>query len=207
MAVESRGEVERLSHVVAAVLQCLKDAFPHDFHRRCAFSARGIRELLAREGIASHAVGGRFIALAVGRSDARYALQGFQWGPEPYPHLWVETEHRLIDLGPHLLPFGSPFPLVPMPALAWDKSDPLPAALAYEPIDVIADDAPFSYTGEVAEEADHFVACCLTAATAPASVPPLPWLLTGMRTLDSADIAGKPWAQAAKRFTSLRLKA
>lgn len=196
MKEHGQGEVERLARILAVVLHCLRGTFPDDFHRRCAFSARAIRHLLAREGIESHAVGGRFTALAVGRFDARYALQGFQGGPEPYPHLWVETEHRLIDLGPHLLPFGSPFPLVPMPALAWAKEDALPAALSYQRVEVIADDAPFSISHQVSRQAERFVDCCLDMIAA----PPVPYLLTGARTLADAEERGDAWAEAVARF-------
>lgn len=193
---DDQGEVERLKRILAVVLHCLRDTFPNDFHRRCAFSARATRMLLQREGIGSHVVGGKFTALAVGTFDARYSLQGFQSGPEPYPHLWVETEHRLVDLGPHLLQFGSPFPLTPMPALAWAKTDPLPAALTYEPIDRIPDDAPFSLIGTVADQADRFVDCCFDMIAA----LPVPWLLTGKLALREAQLAGDPWAQAVARF-------
>jgi hypothetical protein len=190
------GEVERLARILGVVLHCLRDTFPDDFYRRCAFSARAIRQLLAREGVKSHAVGGRFTALAVGRFDARYALQGFQSGPEPYPHLWVETEQWLIDLGPHLLPFGSPFPLTPMPALAWNKAELLPAALFYERIDVIADDAPFSVSSDVSDQAERFVECCFEMAAA----PPLPYLITDLKELAEARQRGDAWALAAERF-------
>jgi hypothetical protein len=196
MTDHDQEEVERLARILAVVFHCLRESFPDDFYRRCAFAARAIRELLLRDGVESHAVGGRFTALAVGRFDARYALQGFQGGPEPYPHLWVETEHRLIDLGPHLLPFGSPFPLVPMPALAWNKGDPLPAALAYEQIDVIADHAPFSVSDEVSAQARSFVDCCLDMMAA----SPLTFLLTGARALTEAEQAGDAWARAVARF-------
>jgi len=196
MEEHGQREVERLARILAVVLHCLRDTFPDDFHRRCAFSARAVRQLLAREGVKSHAVGGRFTALAVGRFDPRYALQGFQGGPERFPHLWIETDRRLIDLAPHLLPFGSPFPLAPMPALAWDKADPLPAALSYEPIEVIAEDAPFSVSADVSAQAERFVDCCLDMIAA----PPVPYLLTGAQSLADAEKRGDAWAQAVARF-------
>lgn len=191
-------QVDRLGRTLAIVLDCLREAFPQDFHRRCAYSARAIVALLGREGVTARAVGGRFTALAVGTYGERLALQGFEAGPEPFPHLWVETADWQIDLGPYLLPFGSPFPIVPMPALIWDRAQPLPAALRYTAIDILPDAAPFSTDPAVAARADWFVRCCLERAESGGPFPH--WIATGEAALAQAATAGDAWALAARHF-------
>ena len=189
-------QVERIAHVLTVVLGCLREHFPDDYFRRCAFAARGIRALLDKDGIDGHAVGGRFTALAVARFGPRYALQGFTDSPEPYPHLWVETPQRLIDLGPYLLPYGSPFPIVAMPPLIWDRAEPLPAALRYEPIDVVSDDAPFSVDLLVAREAEAFVTLCMDHCADEARFPH--WIATGRQALDRQ--IDDRWVQGVRHF-------
>lgn len=196
-------QVERIAHILAVVLGCLHDHFPRDYFRRCAFAALGIRALLNEGGSASRVVGGRFTALVVARFGARYALQGFQDGPELYPHLWVETDDRLIDLGPYLLPFGSPFPVMAMPPLIWNRADSLPAALRYDAIDVLADDAPFSVDPDVARQGEVFASLCLERCRGHADFPH--WIATGHAALE--DHAGDAWVKGVRHFQQVVIKA
>ena len=193
---EQNPQIERLAHILAVVLGCLREHFPRDYYRRCAFAARGTRALLEQEKIASRAVGGRFTALAVAKFGSRYALQGFQDGPELYPHLWVETDDRLIDLGPYLLPYGSPFPIVSMPPLIWNRSEPLPAALRYEMIDVVPDNAPFSVDPEVDRQGEAFGALCLSRCDGQTRF--LHWIATGDAALDRQP--DDPWVKGVRHF-------
>ncbi|NNM75499.1 hypothetical protein HJG53_01065 [Sphingomonas sp. ID1715] len=197
-ALHENIEAERIGQLLGVVLTCLLETFPRDFFRRCAFSAYAIRALLARDGVGSHAVGGRFTSLVVSRHGDRYALQGFESGPERFPHLWVATANRIIDLGPYFLPWGSPFPLQLMPPLVWSRSEPLPKGLHYEVIEVLSDNATFSSDPDVQRQADEFVSRCLAAA--PTSVPFPYWLATGQAALIHADAAGDAWVKGLVQF-------
>ncbi|HEV2567615.1 hypothetical protein [Sphingomonas sp.] len=190
------SQVERMAQILAAVLGCLREQFAHDYFRRCAFAARGIRTLLLQQGIPNRVVGGRFTALVVAKFGSRYALQGFQDGPELYPHLWIETDDRLIDLGPYLLPSGSPFPIVAMPPLIWNRAEQLPAALRYEAIDTVPDDAPFSVDPEVDRQGEVFAARCVESCEVRAAFPY--WIATGDKAL--RDQADDPWVKGVRHF-------
>jgi hypothetical protein len=191
-------QVERVARILAVVLGCLREHFPRDYYRRCAFAAHGIRTLLTRDGIQNRVVGGRFTALVVAKFGSRYALQGFEDGPELYPHLWVETDDRLIDLGPYLLPFGSPFPVASMPPLVWRRSEALPAALRYEMIDVVPDQAPFSVDPEVAKQGEAFATLCLDRCHGPIDFPH--WIATGDAALAVAEGSGDRWVHGVRHF-------
>lgn len=201
---DGQPDDRRLERVLACVVHCLRETFPQDFHRRCAFSARAVLALLEGEGVEAQAVGGRFAALVVADSGERYALQGFRDGPELYPHLWVETDERLIDLGLYLLPLGSPFPAVAAPALAWPRATPLPAALSYEAIGPLARDAPFSLDPVIDALGARFVAACLGWVGRSEREDAFPsWIATGPASLAAAASAGDIWARSVERYEVL----
>jgi hypothetical protein len=199
----SDAQVERL---IAVVEYCLCEMFPADFFRRCAFTAFVLRALLQDRGIEATMIGGQFAAFVMTPDGARMAVQGFDRGPEPYPHLWVEANGCLIDLGPYLLPFGSEYPVAPMPALIWDMGAPLPAALRYKTHDRLPGDARISANPGVRAQCDAFLDRCRMLAADESRAPVLPnWIATGPASLAAAIGRSDPWACGAKRFESLAL--
>jgi hypothetical protein len=195
---DSAAQVERIGQLLGVVLTCLLEAFPHDFYRRCAFSVFATRALLARDGIASRAVGGRFTSFVVARDGGRYALQGFQDGPERYPHLWVETATRMIDLGPYLLPWGSPFPLVLMPPFIWSRADPLPKGIHYQAVDILPEHTPFSTDPHVQQQAEAFAQRCLSHESGAGGFPF--WIACDLASLAEAEAAGDAWVRGLQQF-------
>lgn len=196
-----RGDLATIEHVLGVVEACLLETFPDDFYRRCAFSAFGIRALLRDAGADPVVVGGHFAAFVMTPDQSRQALQGFKAGREPHPHYWVEACDRLIDLGPHLLAFGSDYPIVAMPALAWDMSAPLPAAFRYRARQRYPGDSPMSLDPDLCHQADAFVAKCRALMADPDRAPRLQcWVVGNYASLLAAVQRGDAWASGAKRF-------
>lgn len=195
---DSPFQVERL---LAVVESCLCEMFPADFYRRCAFAAFGMRALLVEQGVDAVMVGGQFAALVMAPDGSHMAIQGFDRGPEPFPHFWIEAGSRLIDLGPYLLPFGSEYPVAPMPALAWDMSAPLPAALRYKTHQTLRANSRISANPAVRLQCDAFLARCHALAADPERTPTLPnWIATGPVSLAAAAHRKDPWASGVQRF-------
>ena len=189
--------------MLAIVEACLCESFPHDFFRRCAFAAFGLGALLQDAEIDAVIVGGQFAALVVTPDQERMAVQGFESGRELYPHIWVEAADRLIDLGPHLLAFGSDYPVAAMPVLAWDMSAPLPAAFRYKAQKRLPADQRMSTDPAVNALCDRFVADCRAEARN-GSRPTLPtWIANNYASLLAAVDRKDPWACGAKRFEQM----
>lgn len=200
----SNGDLARIGRALAAVESCLLEAFPSDFYRRCAFASFAMRALLHDVGIDAVLVGGQFAALVVAPDEARSAVQGFKGGPELYPHIWLEAADRLIDLGPYLLAFGSDYPVVPMPAIAWDMSAPLPAAFRYRAKRRFPAGNRMSTDGKVNAQCAAFIEQCRTAAADKGKAPQLPtWVATSYPSLVAAVDRGDQWAIGAKRFEQI----
>jgi hypothetical protein len=197
-------DLAAIERVLGVIEACLLETFPDDFYRRCAFSAYGMRALLRDAGADPVLVGGHFAAFVISADASRHALQGFRSGREPNPHYWVEAWDRLIDLGPHLLAFGSQYPIVPMPALAWDMSAPLPAAFRYKARKRYPDDSPMSPDPELCAQAECFVARCRLVIADPQRAPRLQgWVASNFASLLAAVQRGDPWACGAKRFEQM----
>ncbi|GAO38664.1 hypothetical protein SCH01S_17_00180 [Sphingomonas changbaiensis NBRC 104936] len=197
-------ELAELEQLMAVVEACLCEMFPDDFFRRCAFSAFGLRALLRDAGVDAVLVGGQFAAFVMTPDHGRLAVQGFRSGDEPHPHYWVEAEDRLVDLGPHLLAFGSDYPVVPMPALAWDMSAPLPSSFRYKAQQRYPADSRMSIDPKLCAQADAFVASCRALAADPQRAPRLPtWLATSYASLLAAVGRDDPWACGARRFEQM----
>ena len=198
------AEQAQVQRVLAVVEACLCETFPHDFFRRCAFAAFGLRALLRDAGLEAVMVGGQFAAFVVTPDGRRMAVQGFQSGPDPYPHFWVEAQDRLIDLGPHLLAFGSDYPVVSMPALMWDMSAPLPVALRYKARDRLPADNRMSSDSSVRMQCGAFVERCRGLAADRDYQPTLPtWVAANYASLLAAVGRDDPWACGAKRFEQM----
>lgn len=196
----SEHPLVRIERALAVVEVCLCETFPVDFHRRCAFAAHGLRALLRDDDLDAQLVGGKFAAFVMTPDGKRLAVQGFEKARDPAPHFWVEAYGRLIDLGPYLLAFGSDYEVVSMPAVAWDLSLPLPAALRYKASHRLSAESRMSSDPEVCAQSDSFIDRCRTlASTAPA--PPLPtWLATDPAALIAAIGRGDAWATGAQKF-------
>jgi hypothetical protein len=194
------AEIERVLAIVEARL-C--ETFPDDFFRRCPFAAFGVRALLRDAGVDAVLVGGQFAAFVMTPDQGRLAVQGFKSGREPHPHYWVEAEDRLIDLGPHLLAFGSDYPIVRMPAIAWDMSAPLPSSFRYKAQQRYPADSRMSIDPKLCAQADAFVDSCRKTAAGEGS-PALPtWLATSYASLLAAVERDDPWACGARRFEQM----
>ncbi|MFD1611203.1 hypothetical protein ACFSCW_05240 [Sphingomonas tabacisoli] len=197
----SGRDLAAIEHMLGVVEACLLETFPDDFYRRCAFSAFGMRALLRDAGADPVLVGGQFAALVSAPDGSRQALQGFRSGKEPHPHYWVEANDRLIDLSPHLLAFGSDYPILPMPALAWEMSAPLPAAFRYRARQRYPDDSPMSIDPDLCAQADAFVARCRAVIADAERAPRLQcWVASNYASLLAAVQRGDAWASDAKRF-------
>jgi hypothetical protein len=193
-----------VEQVLAVVETLLCETVPDDFPRRCAFSAFAVRALLRDAGIDAVLVGGQFAAFVMTPDQERLAVQGFRTGHEPHPHYWVEAEDRLIDLSPYLLAFGSEYPIVAMPALAWDMSAPLPSSFRYKAQQRYPADSRMSIDPKLCVQADAFVESCRRVAADPVKVPRLPtWLATSYASLLAAAERNDPWACGARRFEQM----
>lgn len=198
---ENAERLDAIGRVLAIVAHCLRETFPDDFYRRCAFCTFASRALLQDFGIEATIVGGQFAALVLAADGSRIALQGFDGGTEPFPHLWVEAEGRLVDLGPWLLGFGSGYEVLPMPALAWNLGAPLPSALRYRARARLTEISRISPDPAVCAQADDFVAQCRALAADAARIPDLEtWLATDEIALQNAALRGDGWAREASRF-------
>jgi hypothetical protein len=191
----------RVEQVLAVVETCLCETFPSDFFRRCAFTAYAARALLQDAEIDAVIVAGEFGAFVMTPDAQRLAIQGFKSGPERYPHIWVEAANRLIDLGPHLLAFGSDYPVASMPALAWDLDTPLPAAFRYKEVRRFPADSRISREQAIRAQCDAFIEQCRARAAAPGDPPRLStWIATNTASLLAAVERRDPWANGAQRF-------
>lgn len=193
-----------VEQVLAVVEALLCETFPDDFHRRCAFSAFAVRALLRDAGVDAVLVGGQFAAFVMTPDHGRLAVQGFRSSHDPHPHYWVEAEDRLIDLSPYLLAFGSDYPIVAMPALAWDMSAPLPSSFRYKAQQRYPADSRMSIDQKLCAQADAFVQSCRRLVADPAVTPRLPtWLATNYASLLAAVERDDPWACGARRFEQM----
>ncbi|MBS0502886.1 MAG: hypothetical protein JSS55_03605 [Proteobacteria bacterium] len=198
------SDLSKIERVLGIVEYCLCEAFPRDFFRRCAFAGFGVRALLQDMGIEAAMVGGQFAALVVAPDRGRLAVQGFKAGREPFPHFWVEADDRLIDLGPHLLAYGSDYPVLSMPALAWEMSAPLPSAIRYKAQQRLPHDTRMSIDQALNVRCDGFVRECRAVAANGKATPALPtWLASNYASLLTAVDRGDAWAGEAKRFENI----
>ncbi|PRY04485.1 hypothetical protein B0G73_112161 [Paraburkholderia sp. BL25I1N1] len=122
----SEIDLIEIEHILVTVERGLRQQFPFDFHERCAYASYAIRALLKDAGTQSELVGGDFLAFVVSTDNRRAGVQGFAFGEQQCSHFWVETDDRIVDLGPFFLPRESSYPAVSMPAVAWKMSYALP---------------------------------------------------------------------------------
>lgn len=192
-------DLRRLEHILATVAQALRAEFPEDFYKRCAYAAFGVAALLREDGIEAHAAGGDFMAFVMSHDGQQAVLQGFGFGEDQCSHFWVETDQRLIDLGPYFLPDDARFSAVPMPAVAWDIAEPLPRSIRYRAITRFFADAKMSSDPTISARCDAFVARCFREVRADTKRFPT-WLVTGKASMRIAASRRNLWALGAERF-------
>lgn len=172
--------LRRLERVLTVIERTLRNEFPEDFPKRCAYAACGIRALLADAGIHAELVGGDFAAFVVSPDGLRAGVQGFGFGQDQCSHFWLETSGRLIDIGPYFLPRESSYPVVPMPAVAWDLAHALPLFLRYRIRERFDGNALMSMIPAVNERCERFVIRCRDAMQVLDESLAFPtWVVTG----------------------------
>lgn len=190
--------------LLGVVVRSLRKEFPVDFYKRCYYAAFAMRALLRDAGVEAEIVGGDFVAFIVANNGARAGMQGFGFGEEQCSHFWVVAEGRLLDVGPHLLPNDSSYPVAAMPLVAWEMGVPFPAYLRYRPLQRFPAEAVMSAVPEQNARCDRFIADCRNRLCSQiAGSKPLSWLLTGPSATEAAARARDPWAQGALRFAGM----
>jgi hypothetical protein len=192
--------LRKIEKVLTVVDRSLRMAFQTDFDRRCAYAVFGIRSLLQDIGCTAQVFGGDFLAFVVSRDGMRAGLQGFGGGETQCSHFWVETEERIIDLGPHYLPKSSSFPVVRMPAVAWKKNGELPLYLRYKPLQAFPESVSMSSIETQNARCEQFVQACRERFAGQLSNSSFPtWLATDHQSVVHAS-RRDDWANAALRF-------
>jgi hypothetical protein len=194
----------RLEHLLAIVAATLRQEFPEDFYKRCAYSAFATFSLLRDADVDALLVGGDFVAFIVSRDGRQASMQGFGFGDTQCSHFWVEAEGRLIDLGPHFLPEDTRFPAAPMPAVAWDLANPLPRSIRYRTIQRFPAEAEMSSDPIVQARCRTFIAKCRSRRNSQVNFLKFPtWIVTGKPSMTIATNRRDPWAVGADRFERL----
>ena len=196
-------QLRMIERILAVVACSLREMFPDDFYKRCAYAVSGILGLLEDEGFTGEVVGGDFAAFIMSIGADRAGVQGFSFGEEQCSHFWVEAGGRLIDLGPFFLPYDSSYPVVAMPALAWDLSSPRPASLRYRELARFPQSTPLSPDSTVIERGKTFVRLVRTRYGEQPALKFPTWIVTGRPSLEIAANRGNPWAQGAKKFEAV----
>lgn len=190
-----------LERILTNVADALHAEFPDDFHKRCPYAAWGVRSLLSDAGMQAEIVGGDFVAFVVSRDGARAGMHGFAHSKDQCSHFWVESSGRLIDLGPYFLPHESSFDVVPMPAVAWELSHPLPRYLRYRVQDRFDQLALVNKGRAINARCAAFVERCrdnARSSNVPSKFPT--WIVTDPSSVEIAANRKAPWAIAATRF-------
>lgn len=185
------------------VAECLREMFPEDFYKRCAYTASGTLSLLRDAGVEGSLVGGDFAAFIVATAGNKAGLQGFGLGTKQCSHFWVEAEGRLIDVAPHFLPADASYPIAPMPGVAWDMAHLRPQALRYREVQRFPGSAGFSADPAIQNCGHDFVQLCRERFDQQSGAKFPTWIITGPASLDIAANKGNAWALGAKRFEAL----
>ena len=196
--------LRKLEHILAIVAETLRQEFPEDFYKRCAYSAFGTLALLRDAGVDALPVGGDFVAFIVSRDGRQASMQGFGFGETQSSHFWVEAEGRLIDLGPHFLPDDARFLAAAMPAVAWDLANPLPRSIHYRTIQRFPAEAELSPEPTIRARCRAFIAKCRSRLDTQADFLKFPtWIVTGKPSMKIAASKRDAWAIGAERFEKL----
>jgi hypothetical protein len=195
-----RLSLRQVERVLTVVNRTMRREFPSDFDSRCAYAAFAIRALLNEMGYKAQVVGGDFVAFVVSTDGQRAGLQGFGFGQDQCAHYWVETEEVIIDLGPHYLPRKSSYPAERMPAVAWNRREPLPAFLRYQSLVAFSPDAQFSPVQAHRERCSRLIDACQTRNHSQITTPTFTsWIVADTHSVMAASRRDK-WAQNALLF-------
>lgn len=195
--------VPAIERIMTVVAECLREMFPGDFYKRCAYTATGTLSLLREAGADGSLVGGDFAAFIVATAGNKAGLQGFGLGTDQCSHFWVEAEGRLIDVAPHFLPADASYPIVPMPGVAWDLARGRPQALRYREIQRFPGSTSFSADPLIQERGQDFAQLCRERFSHQTVARFPTWIITGPESLNIAANKGNAWARGAKRFEAL----
>lgn len=196
--------LRQLERILTVVERTLRQQFPSDFFKRCAYSAFGIRALMKDAGVHAELVGGDFVAFTMSPHGERAAMQGFGLGDDQCSHFWVEADQRLIDISPCFLPQDSSYPIVPMPAVAWSFSHSLPRYLRYRSRERFHENSVMSADPLINARCDEFLERCRDQMRAQVISLDFPtWVVTGPSSLIIAANKKDRWAQGAQRFEML----
>lgn len=193
--------MDRIEGILTIVAESLRDKFPDDFYKRCGYAAWAVRALLIDEDAEAELVGGNFVAFVVSPSTGQVGLQGFGYNPSQCAHFWVESMRRIIDLGPYVLPFGSSFSVLPMPAVAWRMDHSLPKYLRYQTLQRFPSHAVMSPDPIINERCRQFIESCRTKWNQNKARNHFPtWLLSSPAALQRAINRRDGWARNALLF-------
>lgn len=193
--------MRKLERTLAVVDRALRREFPTDFHKRCMYAAFAIKTLLRDQGIDAQIVGGDFASFVISPDLAEPSFQGFGYGEIDCSHFWVETEDRLIDLGPSYLPLESREPIVAMPAAAWELTHPLPNYLRYRAKLRFPEEALMNPDPAINARNERFIEQCRARLANGGGATGLStWILTSDTSLEAAAKRKDRWAIGASKF-------
>lgn len=198
--------IRNLEKILGVVDRCLRMTFPDDYEARCMYGACAVQALIEDAGGQAILAGGNMLAFTISGNGDPPVAQGFGGGDAATPsHFWVESDKRLIDLGPHYLPKRSNYPVLPMPMVAWDNVKTLPNFLYYQSLTAHASDVRIVFPPDIADRMEKFLAKCRHRYAALTKTKLRTWLLTGEMSLHAAIKRRDRWAMGAQRFEERRL--
>jgi hypothetical protein len=188
---------------LGVVDRALRKDFPEDFDKRCMYAASATCVLLHEAGFESTIVGGDFVAFVVSASGHRAGMQGFGGGKDQPSHYWVRVSDKIVDIGPHYLPWSSSFPAATLPFVAWSQASAPPKFLRYRPTVDYGRSVQRLATFDSVDRSEAFVNNCRRRFESQSGQPKLPaWLLTDWKSLKTAAEHGDFWARNAIRFSN-----
>ncbi|MBU2708725.1 hypothetical protein KCM76_22220 [Zooshikella marina] len=201
-----RIENLKVEDLFATIDWCIKKYFPDNYDARCLYSACAIHTILVSCGVKAQIVGGNVGIFTVSIDGREALLQGFGGSDATQPsHYWVETSELILDPGAAYLPKSSQIKVVPMPMVAWRKTNPLPSYLQYQDKIRYAVDAEYMFAEDIATRISDFIELCKKRYTSRAAKKKLvTWLLTSPDSLNNAAKLGNKWAKCALHFQSMK---
>lgn len=187
---------------MTSVDRALRRAFPDDAGQRCMYAAYALAALLRDAGYQAIVVGGDFLAFVPNRDGLEAAFHGFGGGVDAgtASHYWVESENRLLDTGPLLLPQTAAKPIETPPAVYWPLEADLPRYLRYNPRMRMAPDAVFSTIREQCEKAENLIDDCRRRMRTAKGTGPTKLALLDGPNYTRLNARSDAWASAAWRY-------
>jgi len=137
----------------------IRRVFPEDAGKRCMYGAYALAALLRDAQYPAIIVGGDFLVFTPSRDGQSAGLQGFGGSTTvgTASHYWVESEKRLVDPSPMMLPPTTSTQIVKPPAIYWPLDTPFPRYLRYVAKMRVSPDAVFSRVPEQCSKAEAIV--------------------------------------------------